>query len=242
MPEMEPRLDECRMPLWYPSFASWSFPTVFVRLRPEELAALGAGEDSGSAVEGVLPRLDHSLGTFSGSRFVSVDLAAPTDSERFESKRGAVRSAASAWKCLASSAKVRASVAAGHASCICVRPFRRMDQTREFRLFIKDRELKAMSQYWLIRHFRRLEGRKELYWDMAKSFVASVSWCLPSADMAMDIYITSGKEIIVVDLNPWGPPTNPLMLRAWDQDWSREQGIRLISPPTTISGDVNVSF
>ncbi len=242
MPEIERRIEECRMPLWYPSLASWSFPTVFVRLRPEELSSLAAGEELGEAASAVAGRLEHALSSFSGNRFVGVDLAAPTDTPRFESKRGAVHSAASAWRCLAASAKVRASVASGHSSCICVRPFRRMDQTREFRLFIKDRSLKAMSQYWLVRHFRRLEGRKELYWSMARDFVSLVSWCLPSADIVMDIYITSRKEILVVDLNPWGPPTDPLMLRAWDQDWSREPGMRLIAPPVKISGDVNVSF
>jgi hypothetical protein len=239
---IESRLDACRMPVWYSSLAADSFPTVFVKLRPEERSALAGGESSGAVADAVLPRLDHAMRSFPGNRFVSVDLAAPTDTERFREKRGAVRSAGSAWRCLAESAKVRHCVSMGLAECICVRPFRRMDQTREFRLFVKGRELRAMSQYWLLRHFRRLEGRKDLYWELAKEFVGRVGWCLPAPDIAIDVYFTSAKEIIVVDLNPWGPPTDPLMLHSWDHDWSQELGLKLIAPPLSISGDVNVSF
>jgi hypothetical protein len=227
---------------WYPSLASYSFPTVFVKLRGEELEALSKGDESGPAVDEAVARLDHAMKAFSGNRFVSVDLAAPTDSDRFASKRGAVHSALSAWHVLASSAKVRNSVAAGFSKCIAVRPFRRMDVTREFRLFIKDGALRAMSQYWLVRHFRRLEGRRELYWSLASEFVSKISWCLPSPDIVMDIYFTSGREIIVVDLNPWGDPTDPLMLRNWAQDWNSTPGLKLIPSPAKISGDVNVSF
>ena len=242
VPGGDMRTDACRMPVWYPSLASYSFPTVFVKLRSEELEALSKGEDSGLAVSDAITRLDHAMKAFSGNRFVGVDLAAPTDTERFASKRGAVYSAASAWRILASSAKVRDSVSAGLSKTIAVRPFRRMDITREFRLFIKGGVLAGMSQYWLVRHFRRLEGRRELYWNLAREFVGKVSWCLPCPDLAMDIYFTARHEVIVVDLNPWGLPTDPLMMRSWDRDWSKEPSLNLVPSPMKISGDVNVSF
>ena len=235
-------IGSCRMSEWYPSLASYSFPTVFVKLRDEEVESLAKGEEAGLVVDEAIMRLDHAMKSFTGNRFVGVDMAAPTDTERFVSKRGAVHSALSAWHIMASSAKVRASVSSGLSKTIVVRPFRRMDVTREFRLFIKGGDLKAMSQYWLIRHFRRLEGRRELYWDLAKEFVGKVSWCLPVKDIVMDIYFTSSREIMVVDLNPWGAPTDPLMLRSWERDWTSELGIKLVPPPMKISGDVNVSF
>ena len=51
-----------------------------------------------------------------------------------------------------------------------------------------------------------------------------------------------GGEIMIVDLNPWGGATDPLLLRSWDRDWSKPAGIVLMDPPTRISGDVNISF
>lgn len=230
------------MPEWYPSLAPYSFPTAFVKLRQDEKDALLKSDDSSPLALGAIARLDNAMGSIVGNRFVGVDLAAPTDTERFALKRGAVYSALSAWRILASSAKVRASLSSGCSDSIVVRPFRRMDITREFRLFIKGGMLKGMSQYWLVRHFRRLEGRRDFYWQLAKDFVSSVSWCLPAKDIAMDIYFTSTMKILVIDLNPWGRPTDPLMLRDWDLDWGVEKGLCLVPPPTKISGDVNVSF
>lgn len=58
----------------------------------------------------------------------------------------------------------------------------------------------------------------------------------------MDIYITSGKSILVLDLNPWGDPTERLMLHSWEDDFSKPLGCLIVPPPHTLSGDVNVSF
>lgn len=240
--DSDKKIDIYRVQNWYPNLAVNSFPSVFVMLRPEEVTALADGKTSGPVVEGVLPRLDSALRTFSGNRFVSVDLAAPTDTERFRSKRGAVKSASSAWGVLAESMKVRSDAMHGKVSCICVRPFRRLDQTKEFRLFIKDGKLNAMSQYWLIRHFRRLVKYQEKYWTQARNFVDSVSWALPAKDIVADIYFTSQGKVLVIDLNQWGPPTDPLMLNTWNRDWNQEGGYRIVPAPHTLSGDVNVSF
>lgn len=235
---------ECyRLPNWYPRLAVHSFPTVFVMLQPEEIAVLKEGEKRGAAVKGLLPRLETAMSTFLYTRFVSVDLVAPTDTERFRLKRGAVRSARSAWNILAESEKVRQSAARGEVSCICIRPFRRMDVTREFRLFVRNGELKGMSQYWLIRHFARLEKRRKRYWELADSFVKANAWSLPMKDLVLDIYFTSAEEILVLDLNPWGDPTDPLMLNHWDRDWENLPGeCRIVPPPHRLTGDINVSF
>ena len=235
----------CRMVNWYPFFAGKTFMTSFVKLRSEAIQALANGEtegSEGSAVDLTIKDLRKAMSLISGNSFVSVDLCSPTDTERFETKRGAVYSAESAWFNLASSTKVRQSAAAGEVEYISIRPFRRMNRPREFRLFIKDGKLKAMSQYYLIRHFRRLEGVKNNYWEMAKNFVDEISWNLPIKDIVMDIYFTSNQEIYIVDFNPWGNPTDQLMLNSWERDWSEEIGIILMPPPMSISGDVNISF
>ena len=58
----------------------------------------------------------------------------------------------------------------------------------------------------------------------------------------MDIYITSTNKILIIDLNPWGEGTDPLLLSRWDRDWSKKEGLILMPPPTRIFGEVNVSF
>ena len=99
-----------------------------------------------------------------------------------------------------------------------------------------------MSQYYLIRHFRRLEGIKEKLWEKAEKFVEEIIWHLPVKTLVMDIYFTSAEEIMIIDLNPWGAPTEPLMLDTWERDWNEPTGIVLMPPPIQISGDVNISF
>ena len=227
---------------WYRSLGDHTFPATFIRLTESELTALAEGDIDGKAGREVEKRLQLPMNSYPGNCFVFVDTAAPTDTERFKGKRGAVHSPASAWRYLCKSEKVRAAVKSGDSDHICVRPFRRMSQPREFRLFIRDGKLNAMSQYWLIRHFRRLEGRKEFYWNKAQTLVEQISSLLPSPTLVMDIYFTSGNEILILDLNPWGEPTSPLMLKSWDRDWKEEAGIVLIAPPVKVSGDVNVSF
>ncbi len=244
--------DFLRMPVWYPVLAGHTFLTSFVKLRAPALAALAEGvtpedyedddDEVNPAVEETIEDLRQPMAAIPGNCFVCVDSCAPTDTERFYNKRGAVYSPKSAWKYLALSEKVRNSVRRGEVEYICVRPFRRMNRTREFRLFIYNGRLNAMSQYYLVRHFRRLEGVKNRYWEMAEDFIDDISWLLPLKNLVMDVYFTSSEKILIIDLNRWGAPTDPLLLQRWERDWERPAGIVLMDPPTRISGDVNVSF
>ncbi|MDD3153594.1 MAG: hypothetical protein PHS41_01910 [Victivallaceae bacterium] len=237
--------DFFRIPVWYPVLAGRTFLTSFVKLSSEAIEALKNGEERGfrgSPVSEAIKLMRHPMASIPGNCFVTVDKCAPTDTERFEAKHGAVFSPESAWKFLARSAKVRASAERGEVEYVCIRPYRHMNRTREFRLFIKDGKLFAMSQYYLLRHFRRLEGVKDKFYDLARNFVGEIIWMLPVKTLVMDIYFTASDEILVIDLNPWGPPTNPLLLHTWDRDWEKPQGIVLMPPPMKISGEVRVSF
>jgi hypothetical protein len=235
-------VDFCRAPVWYPSLSGHTFLTSFVKLQQNEIELLAAGKAEGKAVEDIIDRMRQPMNSIPGNCFVSVDTVSPTDTERFKNKRGAVFSPESAWFFLAKSQKVRHAAANGKVEYVCMKPFRRISQPREFRLFIYQGELVAMSQYWLIRHFRRLEGIKDKLWKKAEKFYSKVAWSIPAKTLVMDIYLTSDDKILIIDLNPWGTPTDPLMLRNWERDWSAKPGIVLMPPPWQISGEVNVSF
>ena len=236
-----------RTPVWYPALAPYTWKTLFVKLRDEAVTLLASGlEDKNvmysDVAKQVMRDLSEPMGSIPGNAFAFVDNCAPTDTERFFNKGGAVYSPRSALFYLLCSKKVTTAAANGEVEYICLRPFRNITLAREFRLFVFEGKLSAMSQYHLIRHFRRLEGCKENYWKKAEKFVNKIKWRIPVDTFVMDIYITSDDEILIVDFNSWGGKTDPLMLRTWDRNWSEPAGIQLMAPPTEISGDVKVSF
>lgn len=239
--------DFLAIPGWYPRLGAYSAFTTFVTL-PEEAVKYLASSDRGSIEDGaaldqrMYDLLRRPLEAFSGYVFASVDRCAPTDTVRFRERYGAVHRAEQIWNILCASEKVRRSAAAGEVSSICLRPFHRMNVTREFRLFVRDGALTAMSQYHLIRHFRRLEGVRDKYWSIAEKLIRQIGWMLPLPELVMDVYISSSGKIQIIDLDPWGPPTDPLLLRTWDRDWSSPLGLVLMAPPAKLSGKVDVSF
>ena len=245
---MNSNADFLKIPNWYPYLAVHAFPTAFVRLRPEAVAFLAASEEerksfSKTVSRQVISDLRTPMSKIPGNCFTSVDMCSPTDTERFRKKKGAVYSPESAWKFLTLSEKVRKSAQAEEVNFVCLRPFRRITKAREFRLFIYEGKLAAMSQYWLIRHFPLLDKRGKRYWKMAEKLISSIVWQLPVSSFVMDIYITSDEEILIIDLNPWGSPTDPLLLRKWErEDWDALPGLQIMAPPTRISGEVHVSF
>ena len=98
-------LDFLRTPVWYPVLAGHTFLTTFVKLRKDALNILIAGGDfdreeegRNPAVKRVIEDLRQPMAAIPGNCFVSVDRCAPTDTERFAGKRGAVFSPESAWK------------------------------------------------------------------------------------------------------------------------------------------------
>ena len=235
------------IPGWYPRLGAYSAFTTFVTL-PEEAVSFLAKVDRGSVEEGAALKrrmcdlLQRPLEAFSGYVFVSTDHCAPTDTVRFRERYGAVHRTEQIWDILCASEKVRRSAAAGDVGSICLRPYHRMNVTREFRLFIRNGALLAMSQYHLIRHFRRLEGVRDKYWSIAEKLIRQIGWMLQLPELVMDVYISSSGKIQIIDLNPWGPPTDPLLLRSWDRDWSTPPGLVLMDPPAKLSGSVDVSF
>ncbi|MBE6380858.1 MAG: hypothetical protein E7047_08005 [Lentisphaerae bacterium] len=236
--------DFCRIVNWYPVLGEHSLLTGFLKLDDSEIQLLANGVGDGEQVRGVVERLKKIMrGRSLGNCFVSGDLCSPTDTERFAGKRGAVFSPESAWFYLASSQKIRQAARNGELKYLAVRPFVKIDRTREFRLFIYDGELKAASQYNLVRHFRRLEGIKNELWETLAGWFEEVKKQLPVKNVTMDVFLENDdRNVKILDLNCWGEPTDPLLLRSFDRDWSKVEGLKLMLPPTKISGDVAVSF
>ena len=114
-----------KTPVWYPALANRTFLTSFVKLRSEAVKALADGikydENPDSPIAQTINELRIAMNAVPGNSFVFTDCCAPTDTERFAAKHGAVHSAESAWRFLAASAKVRQAAADGNVEYLVVR-------------------------------------------------------------------------------------------------------------------------
>ena len=77
---------------WYSTLADYTFPTTFVKLKDAELDLLAHSITDESEVFNIVNRISKAQGAFSGNTFVFGDTTAPTDTERFAFKKGAVYS------------------------------------------------------------------------------------------------------------------------------------------------------
>lgn len=213
---------------WYSTLADYTFPTSFVKLRESDLDLIVNEVKTGNDAQNIISRIKKAQHGFPGATFVFADVVTPTDTLRFVEKKGAVRSAKSAWNTLLASEKVKTAAKNREFEFICVRPFRNFTYPREFRLFIHDSKLKLMSQYLLDRPYQRLILRKEFWWAKAKELVEEISWLLPEKTIVLDVYFTSKDQILLIDFNKWGYPTTPLLANRWDINWDEELGIKLL--------------
>ncbi len=225
---------------WYTTLGEYTFPTVFLRLHEEEKQLLISGDASAETVSRLIARIDGAIASLPGACFVGVDTCSPNDSSAFK-RRKSHSSGKTAIELLKSSDKVKEALNNGSSDRLVVRPYRRMDKTREFRLFVHEKQLKGMSQRNLERHFRRLDGRREEYWKKAQDFVHEITSFMECSNFVIDIYFTSDGHVLIIDCNEWGE-CDPLLFRKWDRDWSEVSGLKLMSEPIQMKGDVKVSF
>ena len=233
----------CCVSGWYLSLANYTFPTIFIRLNADEIQMFKSRDFESRLAESLIKKLEHAATLFPGNSFIHVDSCAPTDSVLFQKRNGAVNSGRTAWEFLTQSEKAQNAISEGRSERICLHPYRRMDCSREFRMFIKDTNLVAMSQLQLKRYYPKLHKRKDFIWKTAQNFIKSIVDFLPNQAVVIDVYLTSSDDLMIIDMNKWGEPTDPLLLRNWDQDWE-EKGIGLVlaPKPVKLGGDISISF
>lgn len=226
---------------WYTKLGELSFPTVFLVLDGEEKRSLIEQDDASATAKQLSARLQKAIKAVFGTGFVGTDLCAPTDSPRYSPGKW-VTFGRTAWRLLAESEKVRSVLQNEQTNLLIVRPFRRMDKAREFRVFVHQRKPVAISQYHLDRHLPGIVKREREILSKTHKLIDRIAARLPAENIVVDIYITSDGEIMLVDMNPWGGDTDPLLLRTWERDWSTDSGLVLVPEPIKMKGDISVSF
>lgn len=225
---------------WYTSLGDYTFPTVFVKLAKSEKSVLTSTSTDSNNLEALASRIDRVIASLPGACFVGLNTCSPDDASTFQRKKSH-SSGKTAINLLKNSSKIQTALSEDQDSTLAIRPYRRMDKTREFRLFIYDGKLSGMSQRHLIRHFRRLDSKREEYWNKASAFFEEISNLLQIENIVIDIYFTSDGKVLIVDMNKWGE-CDPLMFRKWDREWNEISGLKLMSEPIKLNGDVKVSF
>lgn len=232
--------------VWTHRLVNYTFPTEFVPLSEEDRKILIARDTESNAAEQIIKRIDKARQKVDNkwNVFAYADSVAPTDTPRFELRRGAISSAKSIWITLCESEKVHQAAINGDVEFVTLRPFRFMTYPREFRLFIHKGKLRAMSQKCLKRHYKRFAAKsiQETLYSRAEQMIQEVSSKIPTDTYVMDIYFTQALMPMIIDLNEFGEPTDPLLMRKWDIDWEVDYGLRLIPPTTKVAGDINVAF
>ncbi|MFW5802717.1 MAG: hypothetical protein ACOCWJ_02255 [Verrucomicrobiota bacterium] len=225
---------------WYTKLGELSFPTVFIVIDEGQKRSL-IEQDDASAAKHLSARLQKAVKSVFGTGFVGTDLCAPTDSPRYRPGKW-ITFGRTAWRLLAESDKVRAVLQNDQTNLLVVRPYRRMDKAREFRVFVHQRKPVAISQYHLDRHLPGIIKREREIITKTHKLIGQIADRLPAENIVVDIYITSDGEIMLVDMNTWGGDTDPLLLRTWERDWTSDAGLVLVPEPIKMKGDISVSF
>ena len=233
----------CCVSDWYLSLANHTFPTIFLRLNSDEIQMFKSKDFESFLAKSLIKKLEHAAKIFPGNSFLHVDSCAPTDSVLFQKRNGTVNSGKTAWEFLTQSEKAQNAISEGKSERICLHPYRRMDYSREFRIFVKNRNLVAMSQLRLKQYYPKLHKRRDFIWKVAQKFIREIVDFLPNQEVVIDVYLTSNDDLMIIDMNPWGEPTDPLLLRNWDRDWgAKELGLVLAPKPIKLGGDISVSL
>ena len=225
---------------WYISLGDFTFPTVFAKLSEAEKQIFVSDSANADTVSNLIKRIDRAITALPGACFIGLNTCAPDDAPVFQRKKSH-SSGKTAIDLLKNSQKVKSALNDSTDDTLAIRPYRRMDKTREFRLFVYKGKLSGMSQRNLIRHFRRLDSKREEYWDRAQAFFNEISALVEFENIVIDIYFTSDGSVLIVDMNEW-EKCDPLLFRKWDRDWSETAGLKLMSEPIKMNGDVKVSF
>lgn len=100
---------------------------------------------------------------------------------------------------------------------LVLRKWKDINPGMEFRCFVKDNKLIAISQrdtascYDFIEH-----NEKDICSDIASFFKQKIAYKFPDSSFTFDIYRYSPQKILLIDFNPFGAQTDPLLF-TWNE-------------------------
>lgn len=128
----------------------------------------------------------------------------------------------------------------GFAPVLVLRPYFKPQTALEFRCFVKQRNLVAISQRDL-KHYPFLAGLRASIVNRVKDLFANVlRFTFPDGSFVFDVYIPEGSDgasdglsrARLIDINPWAPRTDSLLF-----DWEELLDIRVSRPVLGTRGE-----
>jgi hypothetical protein len=101
-----------------------------------------------------------------------------------------------------------------------------LDQSMEFRCFVKAGNLVAISQRNTLQYFELLKNERYSFIEtLLKEFWNQyIRDTFPLSNYTVDLYIQRNKadleksRVFIIDFNVYGEPTDPLLFESWDND------------------------
>ncbi|KLU81489.1 cell division cycle protein 123 [Magnaporthiopsis poae ATCC 64411] len=133
-----------------------------------------------------------------------------------------------------------APAALGFAPVLVLRPYFKPQTALEFRCFVKQRNLVAISQRDL-KHYPFLAGLRESIVNRVRDLFANVlRFTFPDGSFVFDVYIPEGSDgasdglsrARLIDINPWAPRTDSLLF-----DWEELLDIQVSRPVLGTRGE-----
>ncbi|KAL8397707.1 hypothetical protein RB594_004421 [Gaeumannomyces avenae] len=130
----------------------------------------------------------------------------------------------------------------GFAPVLVLRPYFKPQTALEFRCFVKQRNLVAISQRDL-KHYPFLAGLRESIVDRVMDlFESALRLTFPDGSFVFDVYIPEGSDgasdglsrARLIDINPWAPRTDSLLF-----DWEELLDIRVPRPVLGTRGEAD---
>ncbi|KAK3739092.1 hypothetical protein QZH41_006316 [Actinostola sp. cb2023] len=82
----------------------------------------------------------------------------------------------------------------------------------EFRCFVKNQELVAISQRDISSYYPFIkEHQEDIVTDILSFYENKIAELFPDACYVFDVYRYAEQQVLLVDFSPFGPPTNPLL-------------------------------
>lgn len=202
-------------------------PTVMFRLSPEELKALiniyqsminkrGFSPDTKTKIDKLRDKIDSLIkNNFPDGCFVKLGSRSPKDSWTGYNNGFCCKDGHYAMLLLLDSERIINDLymakANNYLPYIMLRKWIDINPWREFRCFIKNKELVGISQYFYKEYYPEIEKNKDNIIEVIKDKVQTIKHLLPMDTIIADFIYNDNKTATIVEFNPYDILTDPCL-------------------------------
>lgn len=128
-----------------------------------------------------------------------------------------------------------------HPMYLSLRKWKSIRESMEFRCFVKNKQMKAISQRHCDKYFAFLHDMKEsVENDIQLFFTQHIEHVFPLENYTFDIYFQENRRIIILDFNIFDPQTDPLLFTWKELATDETFGCRVVLGPEQIASGTSL--